>query len=90
MAKTNQTTPTRKVGKTYTSKFLKYNSLKKRGDKSIYVRKEYHERLNYIVHILGGGDIPLYAYLDNILEHHFSLFEKAIKEDINLNYKPLF
>jgi hypothetical protein len=34
--------------------------------------------------------IPLYAYLDNILEHHFEMFEKAITDDFNEKFKPIF
>src|SRR5690606_35594227 len=54
----------------YGEHFLKTHSMTKRGDKSIYIRQEYHERLSRIVQVIGKDAIPLYAYLDNILEHH--------------------
>lgn len=74
----------------YGEHFLRTHSMMKRGDKSIYIRQEYHERLTRIVQVIGKDAIPLYAYLDNILEHHFELFEKAITDDFNENFKPIF
>lgn len=74
----------------YGERFLSVHTMSKRGDKNIYIRAEYHERLSRIVQVIGGDRIPLYAYLDNILEHHFELFEKAITEDFNKKNKPLF
>lgn len=74
----------------YGEHFLKTHSMSKRGDKSIYIRQEYHERLSRIVQVIGKDQLPLYAYLDNILEHHFELFEKAITDDFNEKFKPIF
>lgn len=74
----------------YGERFLDSHSMTRRGDKSIYIRQEYHERLSRIVRVIGKDKIPLYAYLDNILEHHFEQFEKAITDDFNENFKPLF
>ncbi|ASE60507.1 DUF3408 domain-containing protein [Chryseobacterium indologenes] len=74
----------------YGEHFLKTHSMTKRGDKSIYIRQEYHARLSRIVQVIGKDAIPLYAYLDNILEHHFEIFEKAITDDFNEKFKPIF
>ncbi|AIL46958.1 DUF3408 domain-containing protein [Elizabethkingia anophelis] len=74
----------------YGEHFLQTHSMPKRGDKSIYIRQEYHERLSRIVQVIGNDEIPLYAYLDNILAHHFELFEKEITDDFDAKYKPLF
>ncbi|MVZ63740.1 DUF3408 domain-containing protein [Sphingobacterium humi] len=75
--------------RSYGSLFLKKHSMSRRGEKAIYVRKEYHERLSRIVQVIGGGDIPLYAYLDNILKHHFELFSEDIVEDFYKRNKPI-
>ena len=74
----------------YGERFLGSHTMSRRGDKSIYIRQEYHERLSRIVQVIGEDKIPLYAYLDNILEHHFELFEKAITENFNEKFKPIF
>jgi len=62
----------------------------KRGDKSIYIRPEYHERLSRIIQIIADDQIPLYAYLDNILAYHFEMFEEEITDDFNSKYRPIF
>lgn len=80
----------RSLDGSYGEHFLKTHSMTKRGDKSIYIRQEYHERLSRIVQVIGKDEIPLYAYLDNILEHHFEMFEKAITDDFNEKFKPIF
>lgn len=74
----------------YGERFINNHNMSRRGDKSIYIRQEYHERLSRIVQVIGDDKTPLYAYLDNILEHHFELFEKAITEDFNEKFKPIF
>lgn len=80
----------KQTGRRYASQFLKRHTMKRRGDKTIYVRQEYHERLSRIVHVIGGGNLPLYAYLDNILKHHFELFGEEIVKDFDKMNKPLF
>jgi len=75
---------------TYAEQFLTHHTMTKRGDKSIYIRPEYHERLSRIIQIIADGQIPLYAYLDNVLAHHFETFEKEITDDFNNKYRPIF
>ncbi|WDF45978.1 DUF3408 domain-containing protein [Chryseobacterium sp. KACC 21268] len=78
------------VGITYADQFLTHHTMTKRGDKSIYIRPEYHERLSRIIQIIAEDQIPLYAYLDNILAYHFEKFEKEITDDFNSKYRPIF
>lgn len=88
---TKERTRQKKVfGTSYGERFLNSHTMTRRGDKSIYIRQEYHERLSRIVQVIGEDKIPLYAYLDNILEHHFEQFEKAITDDFNEKFKPIF
>lgn len=75
---------------TYADQFLTHHTMTKRGDKSIYIRPEYHERLSRIIQIIADDQIPLYAYLDNILAYHFETFEKEITDDFNSKYRPIF
>lgn len=75
---------------TYEKLFLNRKNMDKRGEKSIYLREEYHKRLSRIAQIIGEDKIPLYAYLDNILSHHFDLFEAIILEEFKANCKSLF
>lgn len=75
---------------TYAQQFLTHHTMTKRGDKCIYIRAEYHERLSRIIQIVAEDQIPLYAYLDNILAYHFEMFEKEITDDFNSKYRPIF
>lgn len=90
MEKNIKTKQIKKTGRSYSSRFLKRNSLKNRGDKTIYVRSEYHEKLTRILQVAGAGEIPLYTYLDNILKDHFEQYSEQITEDYNKNIKPIF
>lgn len=74
----------------YMEQFLTHHTMTKRGDKSIYIRPEYHERLSRIIQIIADDQIPLYAYLDNILAYHFEMFENEITDDFNNKYRPIF
>jgi Protein of unknown function (DUF3408) len=74
----------------YEQAFLQMNNMQKRGSKSIYVSSVHHERLTRIVQIIGDDKIPLYAYLGNILEHHFKMFEAIIAMEFDEKYKGLF
>lgn len=53
-----------------------------REGKTVYIRKEYHDRILKIVRVIGGNELSLFSYLDNVLEHHFALFQ----EDITMLY----
>ena len=75
---------------TYEQMFLKMAAMQRRGNKSIYVSPEHHERLTRIVQTIGGDKIALFAYLYNILEHHFSMFEGTITKEFKEKYKGLF
>jgi hypothetical protein len=89
METNKKTAGAKKTGKTYSAKFLK-SKMKGRGDKAIYVSPEYHEKLTHIVKVIGKSEIPLYAILDNILEHHFELFSEEIIKEYNKNSNLIF
>jgi hypothetical protein len=75
---------------TYEKAFLQINKAQKRGDKSIYLSPEHHQRLTRIVRIIGDDKIPLFAYLNNILEYHFRMFGDMISMEFDEKYKSLF
>jgi len=88
--KKSQVKSMKSSGISYVEQFLTHHRMTKRGDKSIYIRQEYHERLSRIIQIIADDQIPLYAYLDNILANHFEVFEKEITDDFNNKYRPIF
>ena len=46
--------------------------------KAIYVRPEFHQRIQRIVRLLDNDKISMYSYLDRVLEHHFATFDDEI------------
>jgi len=60
-----------------------------RNGKVVYIRAEYHERLIRIVQLTREERITLYAYIDNILEHHFREFGNDITNYFNEHFKPI-
>jgi hypothetical protein len=63
--------------------FFKEAEVKTRSGKVVYIRKEYHDRILKIVRVIGENELSLFSYLDNVLEHHFAMFQ----DDITKLYK---
>jgi len=78
--------PPRAETTTRRAKSAEYESLFIRGSdvpparfgKSVYIRKEYHDRISQIVAVIGGREVSLFGYIDNVLAHHFENFEGEI------------
>ncbi len=63
----------------YHSLFLKEADVPARIGKTVYVRKEYHERIQLILRVIGKDEVSLFSYIDNVLAHHFDMFQEDIK-----------
>jgi hypothetical protein len=70
-------------GMDYEALFFKKAEVKTRSGKVVYIRKEFHDRILKIVRVIGENELSLFSYLDNVLEHHFAMFQ----EDITKLYK---
>ncbi len=64
----------------YRSLFLKEVAIPARIGKTVYVRKEYHERIQLILRVIGKDEVSLFSYIDNVLAHHFDMFQEDIKK----------
>jgi hypothetical protein len=73
-----ETTPRNDVN--YGDFFFKEAEVKTRNGKVVYIRKEFHDRILKIVRVIGENDLSLFSYLDNVLEHHFDMFQDDITE----------
>lgn len=67
----------------YEALFIHDTPSSTRNGKTVYIRKEFHERITRIVQVIGRNEISLYNYLDNVLSHHFDTFQ----DDISALYK---
>lgn len=63
----------------YRSLFLKEADVPARIGKTVYVRKEYHERIQLILRVIGKDEVSLFSYIGNVLAHHFDMFQEDIK-----------
>lgn len=64
----------------YGALFLKEATIPARIGKTVYVRKEYHERIQLILRVIGKDEVSLFSYIDNVLAHHFDTFQEDIKK----------
>lgn len=63
-----------------TSVFYPERPSNTRSGKTVYIRKEFHERITRIVQVIGKNELSLYSYLDNVLEQHFATYQEEISE----------
>ena len=63
----------------YGALFLKEATIPARIGKTVYIRKEYHERIQLILRVIGKDEVSLFSYIDNVLAHHFDMFQEDIK-----------
>lgn len=63
----------------YLAAFIRPSETPARNGKMAYVRKEYHDRIMRIAHVVGKDKLSLSAYIDHVLTQHFAEHEEAIK-----------
>lgn len=73
----------RSKGQDYESLFIHNSVSDTRNSNTAYIRRDLHKRLMRIVQVVGDNKVTLYSYLNNILEHHFLMYQ----EDIETLYK---
>ncbi|WP_185212814.1 DUF3408 domain-containing protein [Sphingobacterium mizutaii] len=74
----------------YEGLFFKDVKSTARHGKSVYIDPDHHKKLSRIVQVIGDNEITIYAYLYNLLDHHFKEFEQQITVSFNEKNKPLF
>ncbi len=58
--------------------YIRRSELSARSGKLVYIRQEYHERINKIIRVIGKDQISMFEYIDNILTEHFEQYEEQI------------
>lgn len=46
----------------------------------MYVHEEFHERITWVVQVIGKDELSLYSYLDNVLRQHFVTYQEEISK----------
>ena len=62
----------------YETLFIKESNVTARLGKTVYIRKEFHDRILKIVQVIGDNNVSLFSYIDNIIAHHFDTFQEDI------------
>lgn len=67
----------------YETLFIRESDVTARLGKTVYLRKEYHDRILKIIQVIGNNEISLFSYMDNIIAHHFDTFQEDITRSYN-------
>ena len=76
--------------KDYFETFFKIPIENASNGKSVYIRPEYHHKFLKLIAVLEIHKLTIYAYVDNIIEHHFKEFEELIQKIYQDRNKPIF
>jgi len=64
----------------YETLFIRESTVTARLGKTVYIRKEFHDRILKIIQVVGGNEVSLFSYIDNVLAHHFDSFQDDISQ----------
>jgi len=74
----------------YKRLFIRQSNEIARTGKTVYVRREFHDRIQKIVQVIGDNEISLFSYIDNIIAHHFDVFQDDIVQSYNQKNNSIF
>lgn len=74
----------------YLRLFIHESPVCARLGKTIYLRKEFHERIQRIVQSIGGNRVSLFSYVDNVLEKHFADWQEEIEKEYSRQQTGIF
>ncbi|MDR1951291.1 MAG: DUF3408 domain-containing protein [Bacteroidales bacterium] len=83
MKKVENKNKRKRKSQNYESTFIRQSAMIARVGKTVYIRKEYYDRILKIIQVVGNNEVSLFSYIDNVLTHHFDTFQ----EDISQAYK---
>lgn len=73
----------------YESLFIKEPRITVRTGKMVYIRKDFHDTLQSVCHVIGEGEVSLSGYIDNVLAHHFDTYGGEITRLYNQKHKGI-
>ena len=71
----------------YDATFVRGSNLTARLGKQVYIRKEFHDRIQKMLHVMGGNEVTIASFLDNVLAHHFTQFQDEIADSFSRHMK---
>lgn len=73
----------------YKSTFLIPTEFRASNGSTVYISKEFHQRISLIVFMIGEK-MNISDYLHNLLKDHFEVYEEEIIALYNANQKTVF
>lgn len=74
----------------YIRRFFKKVEIPAKSGKTVYIRKEHHERIQQIVRVITKDKISIFGYIDNVLADHFEKNKSEMRELYDSQNKPIF
>jgi hypothetical protein len=74
----------------YKTLFLHEAMITARSGKTVYISQQHHNRILKILQVIGKNEVSLFAYIYNVLEHHFAEFQDDITELYESNIERIF
>lgn len=85
--------PRSKISETeeeYLQLFIRDTDMSARMGKLVYVRQDYHDRIQRIIQVIGKNKLSLFGYIDHVLAQHFAQYEDEIKKLYKKHYEEVY
>ncbi|GEM_PF-329366 len=82
--------PVQMTEKDYFELFFKIPKENASKGRSVYIRPEFHQKFLKLIAGLEIERLTIYAYVDNIIAHHFKEFDELIHKIYQDRNKPMF
>lgn len=73
----------------YETIFIREPRTVARAGKTTYIRQEFHDTIQSVCRVIGGGKVSLSGYIDNVLAHHFDTYGGEITRLYNEKHKGI-
>lgn len=74
----------------YETLFIYESSVTARTGKMVYIRTEFHDTIQRITQVIGDNALSLSGFIDNVLAHHFDIYEAEITRLYEMKHKGVF
>lgn len=74
----------------YLQLFIRDTDMSARTGKLVYVRQDYHDRIQRIIQVIGKNKLSLFGYIDHVLAQHFAQYEDKIKRLYKKHYEEVY
>ena len=75
---------------TYEKLFIHESSVTARTGQRVYIRTEFQDTIQRNPKVLGANALSLSGFIDNVLAHHFDIYEAEITRLYEMKHKGVF